>query len=170
MIRKAQLEDAPAIGELNVTVWRAAYRGLVDQAVLDGLSVKRAIAGWRGQLIGGSDRSGIFVTPDEGPVAGYGSFGPSRDDDATSSTGEVLTIYVHPDAWSTGAGRALLMGMEQEMRALGFDEAMLWVLAGNDRAQAFYDRQGWVADGSEKDQRIFDTLLHEVRYRKSLVT
>ena len=167
--RPANIDDARAIAEINVTTWQSAYLGLVEQELLDGMSVDQAAAWWRGQLIGGSAGSGILVALAEDSVVGYGSYGPSRDEDATSATGEVLTIYVLPDLWSRGVGQALLAEMDRQMVAAGFEEAMLWVLAGNERGMSFYKRQGWAPDGAEKDQRMAGATLHEVRYRRSLV-
>jgi GNAT superfamily N-acetyltransferase len=33
---------------------------------------------------------------------------PSRDDDEEDRVAEIGAIYVHPDAWRTGIGRALM--------------------------------------------------------------
>ncbi len=63
---------------------------------------------------------------------------PTRDDDADSPTCEVGAIYVEPDAWRTGVGRALLGAALEEIGAGDWDDVTLWVFAKNDAALAFY--------------------------------
>ena len=45
-------------------------------------------------------------------VVGFASTGPSRDQ---LGIGELYAIYVEPDAWSTGAGRELIVRAEAEL-------------------------------------------------------
>jgi hypothetical protein len=40
VIREASIEDAAAIADLHVRSWQAAYRGIVPDVILDGLSVE----------------------------------------------------------------------------------------------------------------------------------
>jgi hypothetical protein len=47
MIRKATPEDARAIAEVHVKSWRAAYRDLLPQDFLQGLSVDRREQQWQ---------------------------------------------------------------------------------------------------------------------------
>jgi GNAT superfamily N-acetyltransferase len=83
-------------------------------------------------------------------------------------TGEVSAIYADPDAWSTGAGRALMTSAVAELARLGYADATLWVLDTNDRARRFYALAGWKEDGTSKTDgsRGFD--IAEVRYRRTL--
>ena len=72
-------------------------------------------------------------------IVGFASVGPSRDE---RGIGELYAIYVEPDQWSTGAGRALIERAEERLRH-AYGEATLWVLEDNPRARAFYERGGW---------------------------
>ncbi|MEY2515901.1 MAG: hypothetical protein QOJ89_3259 [bacterium] len=81
-------------------------------------------------------------------VAGFCSIvAPSRDDDAGERTCEVAAIYVDPEAWRRGIGRALLEAAVREARADGWRTVTLWVFAANDRAHAFYEAFGFAPDG-----------------------
>lgn len=166
-IRPATVADAEQIAEVHVATWRAAYRGLLPQALLDGLTVASRADGWRRIL--SSDASMTLVAVDEatGRVVGFVGVGRSRDDDAGATVGELHAIYLHPDQWGRGIGRAL---HDAGLQALAGDfmEATLWVLSGNDQARAFYERQGWRPDGHTKDDERGDVILSEVRYRRGL--
>jgi GNAT superfamily N-acetyltransferase len=73
-----------------------------------------------------------------------------------------------PDAWGTGAGRALMGSVVTELARAGYADVILWVLDANDRARRFYALAGWAEDGASKTDgsRGFD--ITEVRYRRTL--
>lgn len=47
MIRLATIQDSHPIGQIHVEGWRAAYRGILPDGLLAGLSVESRAAGWR---------------------------------------------------------------------------------------------------------------------------
>ena len=98
-------------------------------------------------------------------MIGFISVGPSRDE---HGVGEVYAIYVDPDLWATGAGRALIERGERELRST-YLVATLWVLEDNPRARRFYERAGWAPDRVTKSDVRWGVRAPEVRYRKVLV-
>jgi GNAT superfamily N-acetyltransferase len=83
-------------------------------------------------------------------------------------TGEVFAIYADPDAWGTGAGRALMGSAVAELARLGYADASLWVLDANERARRFYALAGWKEDGASKSDASRGFGITEVRYRRTL--
>ena len=58
----------------------------------------------------------VFVAEQDGVVVGFVNVGPC---DHLEGVGELYAIYVHPEAWSTGAGLALMeAGVELARGAL----------------------------------------------------
>jgi len=163
LLRGAEPRDAHGIAVVHVRSWQEAYRGLMPQEVLDGLSIADREAGWARIIADPAQRSHTLIVERDGEIVGWASFGAARDADAVA-TGELWGIYAHPDEWSTGIGRLLLDGVEQQLRAEGHERAYLWVLAGNDRAARFYERNGWVADGGTKVDERPGLVLHERRH------
>ena len=167
-IRDGRVDDADDVASIHVRSWRAAYRGLIDQEVLDGLSIPDRAVSWRGFIATPLPTGlGILVAVRDGTILGWASFGSGRDDDGAAD-GEVYGIYADPDAWSTGVGRALLEAVEQRIADAGHTRAYLWVLDGNDRADAFYARQGWELDGATKVDERPNLTLKEHRRVKAL--
>ena len=107
-----------------------------------------------------------FVAERDGEIVGFASVGPSRDE---RGLGELYAIYVDPDSWSQGAGRALVARAEEQL-AGEYEEATLWVLAANPRARHFYERAGWLPDGTSKSEERLGVRAEELRYRKTLAT
>jgi GNAT superfamily N-acetyltransferase len=170
-VRPAALADAEGIGLVHVRSWQSAYQGKMPQDHLDGLDPARRAEVWR-RIMEETEpsRGGVLVAVAEGGgITGFASFGPSRDSDTDPQvTGEVFAIYADPDAWGTGAGRALMASTVAELARLGYADAILWVLDTNNRARRFYALAGWEKDGANKadGSRGFD--ITEVRYRRTL--
>jgi GNAT superfamily N-acetyltransferase len=169
-IRRAGPQDARRIAEIHVASWRAAYKGLVQDEVLDGLSVERREDGWKKRLSEASSRGSVLAAVEEGRVVGFASAGPPQEEDdaGNGSTGELYAIYLEPRAWGRGIGRALLAETASRLRADGFADAILWVVEGNDRTRRFYELAGWRADGGYKTECMPGVDAPAVRYRVKL--
>lgn len=167
--RKARDTDIPAIADIHVRSWQAAYRDILPDELLDGLSAEERAKSWRELLDGGGDRWLTLVAehPDGAPVGFCSVATPSRDEDAGEGTAEVGALYVDPDHWREGAGGALMRATRKELEKAGWREIILWVLPENRPALAFYDCFGFVVEGGvEKlEERSGRTV---VRLRASL--
>ncbi len=150
-MRHAEKADVPAIAGVHVRAWRAAYRGLVHDAVLDSLSVAEREQMWNGLVPGRDDAHVTIVAEIEGEVVGFCSVAaPSRDADAPEGTAEIPAIYVEPDRRRGGIGAALLDAALVALEAAGWRRVTLWVVATNANARAFYARFGFVPDGASQ--------------------
>lgn len=161
-VRTATPGDALAIETIRVRAWRAAYRHVLPPHELDAMPVDESR--WRGRLLQPPAGWETFVAEHGGRVVGFACVGPSRDE---LELGELYAIYVDPDAWSTGAGRELMLRSEDALQA-GYREATLWVLEDNPRARRFYELAGWEPDGARKVEERWGVPAPEVRYRKRL--
>ncbi len=162
-VRPATGADADGIARVQERTWRAAYRHVFPVSELDRggfIQPER----WRDRLERPPAGWTTFVAEHDGVVMGFASLGPSRDE---RGVGELYAIYVEPEEWSTGAGRALLERAETELRNR-YAEATLWVLEDNPRARRFYERAGWAPDGARKADVRMGVRAPEVRYRKRL--
>jgi GNAT superfamily N-acetyltransferase len=150
-IRPAEPRDAAAIARVHVCAWQGAYRGLVPDALLDGLSVAQREEVWRGILAGEGAASSTLVARRNGSLVAFCSLAaPSRDDDAAPATCEIAAIYVEPASWRQGIGRALLAAAVRRALDDGFDDATLWAFAQNRAGRAFYERIGFEPDGAQR--------------------
>jgi len=167
-IRPAEPEDARGIAEVHVASWRWAYREIVDEAALEGLSVDAREEIWRSWFDSHEARGSLLVAVDRDTVVGFAGGGESRDDDAIPDTAEVRTIYLLETAAGSGVGRALLAALVDALRADGYERATLWALEGNERTLRFYEAAGWRADGARKGYEIGGTDYPVVRYATNL--
>ncbi len=167
-IREATPADAPAIASVHVRSWRAAYRGQIPDETLDRMSVEDREATWREWLRDPRPEQRAWVAEDGGRVVGFSSTAPTEDADAAPGAAEVYTIYLEPEAFGQGIGRALFAQAVDDLRDRGFRAATLWVLETNERARRFYEAAGWRPDGAVTTERIDCSNLPTVRYRVDL--
>lgn len=167
-LRRARKSDAESIARVHVQTWQEAFREELPAPFLASLSVEARERYWANQLgVLAADRC-PWLADAAGEVVGFAHVGPSRDNDAVSSTGEVYAVYVLPDCWDRGVGRNLLKHGERDLLAHGYDEATLWVLDSSQRARHFYEAAGWHADGATRVVHTGSLETTEVRYRRSL--
>jgi ribosomal protein S18 acetylase RimI-like enzyme len=167
-VRQAKPSDAEGIAAVQVEAWRAAYRGLLPDDVLDDLMVEEAEQRWRERIV--NPWGQFFVIEREDEIVGYVACGENRDEDVDDErVGEIYAIYVHPEEWRRGNGAVLVGKAIEQLRADGYEEVILWVLSGNEQAIGFYERVGFEADGGSKvKQRADGTQMDVVRYRQSI--
>lgn len=141
--------DADEVGTAHVRIWQQTYAGMMDQTKLDALQPEQRIAGWREQIIpnqtareaAGETVTRCAVDPVTGRIAGFGTSGQPRDDDAPRTT-ELWSLNVLPEFHGTGAAAHLLAAL------IGDRPAYLWVATQNARAIAFYRKHGFELDGT----------------------
>jgi ribosomal protein S18 acetylase RimI-like enzyme len=163
-LRRAIPDDATALAHVHVDSWRAAYRGLVPDEFLDSLDYCQRSLRFRESLATGSGET--YLAEKDGEPFGILTVGACRDADLDRVTaGEIWGIYLAPQHWRKGLGRALFQRAEQMLQARGYTLATLWVLEGNQQARRFYEAMGFETDGASRVLNL-GAPLKAIRYRK----
>lgn len=166
-IRQAISSDACNVAEVHVESWKYAYRGLIPDSILDNLSVENRTKFWGQAIESGNPQ--LLVVEKNSSLVGWVAFGSSRDGDATSQTGEIEAIYIHPSHWRQGFGEGLLSAAKNILIYQNYTCVTLWVLSGNIRATNFYEKQGFQVDScSPKVSERGGKILEEIRYKCKL--
>jgi len=122
---------------------------------------------WRDTISSG--KSELLVAKDVDQIVGFASFGPSRDEGASSKDAEVWAIYVLPGHWAQDVGRQMWLRAQEILVAQGYQSVSLWVLAENARAIRFYLAAGFLPEpASAKEIVLGGKSLQEVRYVAAL--
>lgn len=152
MIRRATVDDAPALGALSFAATHAGYGEFADE--LGALpSVAEQVADWRRHLA--AEGAGwSWLAADEDAVVGLVTGSPEHLDE----------LMVLPDRFGRGVGSALLAHAESAAREHGSTSLTLWTYTANARARGLYERRGWKLDGDAEPGR----LGAQVQYRKAL--
>jgi ribosomal protein S18 acetylase RimI-like enzyme len=161
-LRDAALGDAPEMATVMVDAWRAGYRGVLDDAVIDAQRVDH----WAQALAaptGPGTHTAVAVDA-AGTVVGFARCGPDPDD-PSRDRGYIASVYVAPVAAGAGLGRRLVQYCLDALTADGRGEITLWVFRDNVRARALYERCGFHADGAAVTDPRWGAP--QVRYRIS---
>lgn len=170
-LRDAARADAHAIANVLVDSWRAAYRGLLPDEVLAGLSVHDREQFWADALTARPPQTRMVVATIAGTIVGFAATGPPLvpADRADPTVGDLYALYLTPDVWRQGIGTQLHGAALGRLRSCGFTRAGLWILDTNERALSFYYRHGWTDAGRSQLGRGPDGIeLHERRLHRDL--
>ena len=140
-MREVRSEDGPAIARVHVDTWRAAYRGIMPDAVLDNLSYGQRAVSWQ-QILSDPDSTTLVAVVDD--VIGFVTGGAERDppSGAGSEAAELLAIYVLAEHQGVGVGEALVRELAKRLIGRGFRTLKLWVLDANSSGGRFYRKLG----------------------------
>jgi ribosomal protein S18 acetylase RimI-like enzyme len=170
-LREATPADAHAIATVTVRSWRAAYRGLLPDDVLAGLSVQERAQRWSASLTAPPEHMRVVVAAVPDALVGFAATGAPLvpEDRADPTLGDLYALYLDPEVWRRGIGTRLHSAALDRLRSCGFTQAGLWVLDTNDRALRFYDRVGWTDTGrTQVDHGPGGVELLERRLRRDL--
>jgi GNAT superfamily N-acetyltransferase len=146
-----------------VDVWRTAYKGIVPDAHLDGLSYDESERLWQDVIT--ADDGCVFVAEDARGVFGFAS-GQRRQRFSRGLAeyeGELKTVYVLPSHKGNGAGRQLVGAVARHLAERGVGSMLLWVFAENRFARDFYASLGG-ALVAEDGFELGGVWLFEVAY------
>ena len=140
-VRHANESDAAAIARVRTESWRAAYRGIVPDAFLDGMDVGGWADVYRRLLENPPEKMASFVAEADSKVVGMAATGPNREDD-TPYSAELFMIYMAPGYWRRGIGQKLMHATTTWLIGQGMTSMIVWVLAENWPARRSYEASG----------------------------
>ncbi len=166
LLRPAESADAMSVARVHVGSWQSAYRGLLPDEYLDKLCPEDRAQGYD-FATRDPQRPQTIVAVEAGLIRGFATTAPSRDSDLASYA-ELCALYVDPEYWGHGMGKALISAARERLVVLGFGNALLWVLMGNVRADRFYRQDQWTPDGLQRKDTVWGVTVNEIRYRRKL--
>lgn len=161
VIRSAVPDDALAVATVHVRAWQQGFKDLLPADYLAKLEPADRARRYTFGITDGSKPQTIVALIDDA-IVGFATTGIVE--------GEALlhALYVDPDRWGSGVGRALIAEAKQDLRKTGKREAFLWSMVGNTRADRFYTADGWKLVGEPKVEQVWGTAVHEQRYGRAL--
>lgn len=171
--RVASEQDVAGIAGVKVATWQTAYRGIVPDEVLAGLSlpeIEKFFCSCLANDVKPKSLRQLYVAEFQGEVVGYIHFGAEfSGNEDPKQVGEIYALYLKSEYWDSGTGKKLLQEALTDMERDGFKEVILWVLDTNERGRSFYERAGFTPDGGSKvDTSLVSSPLREIRYRKEI--
>jgi L-amino acid N-acyltransferase YncA len=133
-VRKAKLGDEGGIAQVHVDSWRTTYNGIINDKILNNLSVERRETHWRNAI---EKNELLYVAiNEEGRIIGFSSAGKSRSSEYQYD-GELYAIYILEDYQKRGIGKQLISSVAKELREDGYQSIIVWVLSENPSKTAY---------------------------------
>ena len=157
-VRRAEIQDASMITQINVATWKDAYKGLLDDSVLDARNVdEKRIAGWQDNI---QNKDLIVLVCEDEEIMGYLAAGPARDDFGIEN--EIYAFYVKPSAQRKGVGTKLISEYKKIICHKSF---YLFMLKNNHKAGHFYVKNGGrICEKFNRDLKIGEHTISEACY------
>jgi GntR family transcriptional regulator len=150
IVRIARPDDADQLASVFIDAWRDAYRGVVEDSVIDAL-YHPDVASWLRNLVANT-AARTFLAEKNGQVLGFTRFGDDAND---PMCGHVFALYVSPSASRQGVGRRLLERAIDELDPMSTRAITLWVFEANTRARTFYEAAGFEPDGGARVEELY---------------
>lgn len=146
VIRRARFEDLRSVSEIVVASWKDAYRGIVDDEYLDGLTVEENYR----RRAGNFTDDGFVVAEVNGEVVAFCRyvFENAYADRFPDVDCELCALYVKPDCKGDGIGKRLIRFVMQDFKDRGYRRMLLWCFKDNFPARVFYEKMGGVYGGT----------------------
>ncbi|OJW47800.1 MAG: hypothetical protein BGO67_09135 [Alphaproteobacteria bacterium 41-28] len=171
-IREARIGDAEDIAFVHTMAWKAAYKGILNQAFLDNVSLEERlrfrqkiltegkglqyVALWKNQVIGFCDAHVLHFHENQHLSA--------EQRQRRTERGEIYALYLLENHQHKGIGKALFGKIRIQLKEQGLTPFLAWVFKDNHRARRFYVSQGGILV-DEISARIGDQDYQEVAYR-----
>jgi GNAT superfamily N-acetyltransferase len=156
VIRAARPTDVDAIARVHVASWRANYRGLISDDLIDARTFEVRKLEWSKHL----EQSGpvTLVACDESGVQGFAN-ALVLTKPTGGFTSFLQTLYLAPEITHQGCGRALLRAIAADLVGLGAKNMALRTLRTSP-ARGFYEHLGarLIPEGIDIDADEFDDV------------
>lgn len=145
IIRRATLDDASQIASIHVESWKHAYRGIIPDDYIAGITHESRLNYWEDVL--GKDDLAVFVAVDDiRGVLGWAATGRDREEPGAATITEIQAMYVHPEHTRNGIGGLLLEHILNSSIVADTTTVTVWVLEKNEPAVRFYHKQGFLPE------------------------
>lgn len=159
--RRATLADSSALGQVQVTSWRSAFRGIAPDDYLDHqASAENQAEDWKGIL--SNDTQIVIIAENDQELMGY-AWSQREEDPHAKWDAELVSMHLLPEFKRQGIGRRLFSTVAAELQKQGCKSIFLWVLEDNHPARAFYESLGGKL-GSKQQINLGGKDLIEVIY------
>lgn len=160
-LRKAELKNAAALGHIQVTSWRSAFRNIASDDFLDHtVSEENQAEDWKEILA--EKESVVFIAELENTPVGY-AWARHEDDESVGWDAELISLHILPEYKRQGIGRQLFAAAASQLKEQGHKSIYLWVLEDNHPARKFYEGLGGELAGKHTI-KLGDRELTEVAY------
>lgn len=140
IIRNIEEKDIPDVVDIQINGWKSAYKGIVDDNILNSMNRNERIEKRRNDY----KENGFIVAELNNQVVGFCRYIDSNKftQDISNIDCELLALYVNPDLKYNGIGTKLFQFVANELKSKNRTKMILWCLKDNKPSKKFYTKMG----------------------------
>ena len=155
------MNDAPALGYIQVTSWRSTFRNIMTDNFLDNLvSLEGQAEDWK-KILADAEQV-VFVAEMDNKRVGY-AWAQRINDRSIPWESELVSLHLLPEYKHQKIGRRLFATAAKELKGQGCKSIYCWVIEENYSARKFYEALGGQFAGRQPIE-LGDSQLTEVAY------
>jgi len=139
-IRDIKKEDIPQVVDIQISGWRTAYKGIIDDEYLENMNYEERIKMRQKDYT----ENRFIVAELNNEVVGFCRYTDNME--KTPETPEVdcelRALYVKPELKHNGIGKKMFQYAVNEFKNMGKTKMVLWCLKDNVLARKFYEKMG----------------------------
>lgn len=165
IIRNITENDIPSVTDIKINGWKAAYKGLIDDSVLNSMNRDEMI-----EMRKKDYKDNRFIVAElNNEIAGFCVFTDSNKytPDIQGVDCELLALYVKPELKYCGIGTKLFAAAADELKEKNKHKMILWCLKNNEPSRKFYEAHmngSVISDISEREIEINGKNYREVAF------
>lgn len=140
IVRNVIEEDIPSIVDIQINGWKTAYKGIIDDNVLNSMSRNEKIEKRKKDY----KQNGFIVAELDKEVVGYCRYIDSNEftQDMSNIDCELSALYVKPNLKYNGIGTKLFQFVTNEFKSKNKTKMIVWCLKDNEPSKKFYKKMG----------------------------
>ncbi len=136
-IRLLVEKEIDEMTELYVKSWRATYKGIIPDKILDTITMEKFDKIWKEYIT--KENNGIFGAFENGIFLGFGAF--TQDEEMN----EILyldSLHIKDEYKGKGVGTGIINYLKEYAREKEYKGVSVSIMYGNDRARNLYIKLG----------------------------
>lgn len=140
IIRNIEEKDIPNVVDIQINGWRTAYKGIIDDNVLNSMNKSERIEKIKKRYKEG----GFIVAELNNEVVGFCRYEYSNKftPNLLDIDCEIKALYVKPELKYNGIGTKLVQFVINEFSSRNKVKMIIWCLKDNEPAKKFYTKMG----------------------------
>lgn len=136
-IRLLVEKEIDEMTELYVKSWRATYKGIIPDKILDTITVEKFNKIWKEYIT--KENNGIFGAFENDVFLGFGAFTP---DEEMEDTLYLDSLHIKDGYKGKGVGTKIINHLKEYAREKEYKGVSVSIMCGNDRARNLYTKLG----------------------------
>lgn len=139
VLRKIEYNDIPSVVDIQMNGWKAAYKGIIDDDILDAMNRDEKINRMQNNYLD----EPFIVSVINNEVVGFcryvydNHYSPDYPIDC-----EIVALYVKPELKYQGIGTKMFDYVINEYKKLNKKKMIIWCLRDNHPSRRFYEKMG----------------------------